>query len=131
MRPRISSRPEIIRHVSETPAIEPSRCSSDNQRDALNNLKVHHARKVKAWVASHAHEIELFYLPAYAPEHNPDEYLNHAPKQALRPRPQPGAKGGPGQKHPLGAARYPAVALARPGLLHARGRSMRRLKCQL
>src|SRR3954452_933359 len=31
----------------------------------VDNLKVHHARKVKAWVASHAHEIELFYLPAY------------------------------------------------------------------
>jgi len=44
----------------------------------VDNLKVHHARKVKAWVASHAHEVELFYLPAYAPEHNPDEYLNHA-----------------------------------------------------
>jgi transposase len=39
----------------------------------VDNLKVHHARKVKAWVQSHRHEIELFYLPAYAPEHNPDE----------------------------------------------------------
>jgi transposase len=31
----------------------------------VDNLKVHHARKVEAWVASHAHELELFYLPAY------------------------------------------------------------------
>jgi hypothetical protein len=31
----------------------------------VDNLKVHHARKVKAWVESHRHEIELFYLPAY------------------------------------------------------------------
>ena len=23
--------------------------------------------QVKSWVAAHAHEIELFYLPAYAP----------------------------------------------------------------
>ena len=38
----------------------------------VDNLKVHHARKVKAWALSHRHEIELFYLPAYAPEHNPD-----------------------------------------------------------
>jgi hypothetical protein len=30
----------------------------------VDNLKVHHARKVKAWVASHAHEIELWYLPS-------------------------------------------------------------------
>jgi transposase len=58
----------------------------------VDNLKVHHARKVKAWVASHDHEIELFYLPAYAPEHNPDEYLNHALKRALREKPQPGSK---------------------------------------
>jgi transposase len=55
----------------------------------IDNLKVHHARKVKAWVASHAHEIELFYLPAYAPEHNPDEYLNGELKQKLRQQPQP------------------------------------------
>ena len=58
----------------------------------VDNLKVHHAKKVRAWVASHAHEIALFYLPAYAPEHNPDEYLNHALKQALRQRPQPDSK---------------------------------------
>jgi transposase len=58
----------------------------------VDNLTVHHARKVKAWVASHAHEIELFYLPAYAPEHNPDEYLNNELKQKLRQRPQPGSK---------------------------------------
>jgi len=27
----------------------------------VDNLKVHHASKVKTWVAGHAHEIELFY----------------------------------------------------------------------
>jgi hypothetical protein len=43
-------------------------------------------------VHSHRHEIELFYLPAYAPEHNPDEYLNHDLKQQLRRRPQPGSR---------------------------------------
>jgi transposase len=58
----------------------------------IDNLKVHHARKVKAWVASHTHEIELCYLPAYAPDHNPDEYLNNELKQKLRQQPQPGAK---------------------------------------
>jgi transposase len=58
----------------------------------VDNLKVHHARKVEAWVASHSHEIALFYLPAYAPDHNPDEYLNNDLKQALRQKPQPGAK---------------------------------------
>ena len=58
----------------------------------VDNLKVHHARKVKAWVQSHRHEIELFYLPAYAPEHNPDEYLNNDVKQKLRQQPQPDCK---------------------------------------
>jgi transposase len=58
----------------------------------VDNLKVHHARKVKAWVASHSHEIELFYLPAYAPDHNPSEYLNNDLKQQLRRQPQPGAE---------------------------------------
>ena len=58
----------------------------------VDNLKVHHARKVKAWVASHAHEIELFHLPAYAPDRNPDECLNNDLKQKLRQKPQPGSK---------------------------------------
>ena len=55
----------------------------------VDDPKVHKAGKVMAWLASHAHEIELFYLPAYAPEHNPDEYLNGELKQKLRQQPQP------------------------------------------
>ena len=58
----------------------------------VDNLKVHHASKVKTWAAAHAHEIELFYLPAYAPDHNPDEYLNNDLKQKLRQQPQPATK---------------------------------------
>jgi transposase len=58
----------------------------------VDNLKVHHASKVKAWVAAHVHEIELFYLPAYAPDHNPDEYLNNDLKQKLRQQPQPASQ---------------------------------------
>jgi transposase len=58
----------------------------------VDNLKVHHAGKVKTWVAAHAHAIQLFYLPAYAPDHNPDEYLNNDLKQKLRQQPQPGSK---------------------------------------
>jgi transposase len=58
----------------------------------VDNLKVHHAAKVKTWVAAHGHEIELFYLPAYAPDHNPDEYLNNDLKQKLRQQPQPASQ---------------------------------------
>jgi transposase len=58
----------------------------------VDNLKAHKAGKVTAWVESHAHEIELFHLPAYAPAHNPSEYLNNDLKQKLRQQPQPDAK---------------------------------------
>ena len=42
----------------------------------LDNLKVHHSKLVKAWLEKHKEQIEVFYLPPYSPEHNPDEYLN-------------------------------------------------------
>ena len=42
----------------------------------LDNLRVHHAKVVKVWLAAHTDEIEVFYLPSYSPELNPDEYLN-------------------------------------------------------
>jgi transposase len=58
----------------------------------VDNLKVHKAGKVQAWVAGHAHEIELVYLPSYAPDHNPTEYLNNDLKQKLRQRPQASSK---------------------------------------
>ena len=42
----------------------------------LDNLRVHHSYVVKDWVQQHQNEIELFFLPSYSPELNPDEYLN-------------------------------------------------------
>jgi transposase len=42
----------------------------------LDNLKVHHSKKVAAWLETRKDLIELFFLPAYSPELNPDEYLN-------------------------------------------------------
>lgn len=50
----------------------------------LDNLRVHHSKKVAAWVAAREDQIELFFLPAYAPELNPDEYLNGDLKQQLK-----------------------------------------------
>jgi transposase len=47
----------------------------------LDNLKVHHAKIVQAWVSKNKESIELFFLPPYAPEYNPDEYLNNTVKQ--------------------------------------------------
>jgi len=40
-------------------------------------------------VAKHKDKIELFFLPPYAPEHNPDEYLNNDLKQQLKNLPRP------------------------------------------
>lgn len=42
----------------------------------LDNLRVHKARKVAAWVEANASRIQIFFLPPYSPELNPDEYLN-------------------------------------------------------
>jgi transposase len=42
----------------------------------LDNLRVHHSKVVKQWLASHAEQIEVFYLPSYSPRFNPDELLN-------------------------------------------------------
>lgn len=58
----------------------------------VDNLRVHHSKLVKAWVAEHLDRIELFYLPAYSPQHNPDEYLNCDLKQALSNKQAPKEK---------------------------------------
>jgi len=42
----------------------------------LDNLNVHKAAAVRAWVHAHRRQLAVFYLPPYAPELNPDEYLN-------------------------------------------------------
>ena len=42
----------------------------------LDNLRVHHSKLVKRWLADNAEKIEVFYLPSYSPELNPDELLN-------------------------------------------------------
>ncbi len=49
----------------------------------LDNLRVHHAKVVKEWLQDNIKKIEVFYLPAYSPELNPDEYLNCDLKQGV------------------------------------------------
>ena len=53
----------------------------------LDNLPVHRARLVQDWLAEHRAEIEVFYLPPYSPELNPDEGLNADLKQAATRKP--------------------------------------------
>lgn len=49
----------------------------------LDNLRVHHSKVVKAWVAERHEQIELFYLPSYSPQLNPEERLNADLKQEM------------------------------------------------
>lgn len=38
----------------------------------LHNLRGHHSKKVEAWVGDRKEKIELFYLPSYSPDLNPE-----------------------------------------------------------
>ena len=55
----------------------------------LDNLRIHHSKKVSAWLEKHKNQIEIFFLPPYAPEYNPDEYLNSDLKRNVGNRPMP------------------------------------------
>lgn len=57
----------------------------------LDNLRVHHSKLVKEWLAMEENKtrIEVFFLPSYSPERNPDEYLNCDLKQGMSNTPSP------------------------------------------
>ncbi len=64
----------------------------DRQRKVyliLDNLRVHHSKVTKQWVEQNKDKIELFYLPSYSPEKNPEEYLNCDLKYGLSINPSP------------------------------------------
>jgi transposase len=42
----------------------------------VDHLSVHESAAVEQWLSEKKDRIEVFYLPKYAPERNPDEYLN-------------------------------------------------------
>jgi len=55
----------------------------------LDNLRAHHSKKVHTWLEKHKAEIEVFFLPPYAPEYNPDELLNSNLKKNIGNRAMP------------------------------------------
>ncbi len=55
----------------------------------IDNLRFHHSYIVQDWIKENKQKIELFFLPAYSPEKNPDEYLNCDLKQGLSSKPAP------------------------------------------
>lgn len=58
----------------------------------LDNLRVHHSKKVQEWLQNHKDKIEVFYLPPYAPEYNPDELVNSDLKRSVGSKPSPCSK---------------------------------------
>jgi transposase len=55
----------------------------------LDNLRVRCTKKVRAWLDERKRDIEVFYLPPYSPEYNPDEYLNSDVKRGAGKQPSP------------------------------------------
>ena len=49
----------------------------------LDRLPVHRSAKVRDWLVGREAKIEVFYLPGYSPELNPDEGINGDLKQAV------------------------------------------------
>jgi transposase len=49
----------------------------------LDNLKVHHGKLFKKWLEENQSQIEVYYLPSYTPERNPDEYFNGTLKREI------------------------------------------------
>ena len=58
----------------------------------LDNPRVHHSKKVRAWLEKHKDQIEVFYLPPYAPEYNPDELVNSDLKRSVGGKTSPQSK---------------------------------------
>ena len=59
----------------------------------VDNLRVHHSKVVSEWLNEKKAFIEVFYLPSYSPELNPDELLNSTLKSDLGKKPDSKRKG--------------------------------------
>jgi transposase len=54
----------------------------------LDNLSIHKSKKVKHFLEENQHRIEFYFLPPYAPELNPDEYVwNYVKSNGVSKRP--------------------------------------------
>lgn len=49
----------------------------------VDRHRVHRAKEVQAWLAANTDRIEMFFLPGYSPDLNPDEFLNHDVKSTV------------------------------------------------
>lgn len=55
------------------PALIKAKATDKKVSLILDNLRVHHSKSVKAWLAERTDKTEVFYLPSYNPELNPEE----------------------------------------------------------
>jgi transposase len=53
----------------------------------VDNLKTHHSKMVAKFLEENKDKIQIFYLPPYCPDLNPDEYLNNIYKQKVHSQP--------------------------------------------
>jgi transposase len=58
----------------------------------VDHLSAHEAAKTEGWLQRHKGRIEVFFLPHYAGELNPDEYLNNDLKGNVHEEGLPGSK---------------------------------------
>ena len=49
----------------------------------MDNIRVHHSKSVRGWLAELRHDIGVFYLPSYGPKLNLNEIANADLKQAV------------------------------------------------
>ena len=59
----------------------------------VDNHRAHKSKKINKWLESNTEHVQLFFLPSYCPELNPDEFLNqdvkfHLGKQRLHTKTQ-------------------------------------------
>lgn len=58
----------------------------------VDNLPAHHSKIVNKWIDERSDQIEIFFLPPYCPDLNPEELLNNMCKQDMYSRSQPKTK---------------------------------------
>jgi transposase len=58
----------------------------------LDRHTAHRSAEVQAWLARHATQVEVFFLPGYSPDLNPDEFLNQDVKSNALGRQRPATR---------------------------------------
>ena len=59
----------------------------------LDRHTAHRSAEVQAWMARHPQQLQVFFLPGYSPDLNPDEFLNQDVKSNALGRQRPATRG--------------------------------------